>query len=101
MSRCQRVPKSSAHALDAGEHHQHVRVDGAGECGGGAILVDHRLRTLEPLVPPHDRDPTAARGNYEHPGARQGGDRLELDDLPRPGAGHDRAPAAAGVRAPR
>ncbi len=86
------------HALDTGEHDQGIGVQVGCQHRAGQVLVDHGGYTAPVALLIHlHGDPPTATGDGDHAGIEQGVDGGQIEDLARPGAGHNAPPAATGV----
>jgi hypothetical protein len=65
-----------------------------GEERRGSVLVDNCVDALQVPVPAHDRDPAPPAGDGNRSRGDERADRIQLDDVERPGGGDD-APEAA------
>ncbi len=80
--------------VDVGGDDEHVGLEGAGEQGGGEVLVDDGLDAAEPAVGlAHHGDAAAAGRDDDVAGLEQRAHRADVEHLERLGGGHDAAPA--------
>jgi hypothetical protein len=84
------------HGVDVGQQQQGVGVHGAGQQGGGQVLVHDRLDAAQRARGVrHHRDAAAARADHQRAGLEQHPDERQLHQLERLGGRNDPAPRGA------